>query len=141
MSKHNDNAKKLVVDYPLTVHTYDVDFIGHVNNVVYIRWLEELRVRFLEVHYPLEEMVGENFAPVITKTNIHYKRAVNLFDKPVGRVWLDALGLATFTLGHEILLDGEVMASATQKGCFVDLETSKVIRVPEGLVQKYQDEA
>lgn len=137
MSHQNAAARKLLVESPLTVRTYDIDFIGHVNNIVYIRWLEDLRIIFLETHYPLKEMMRHNFAPVIAHTNIHYKHAINLFDEPVGRVWLEDVRLATFVLGQEFIVRGQVMASATQRGCFVNIDTSKIIRIPDRLREKY----
>jgi acyl-CoA thioesterase FadM len=38
-----DKTKPLSVELSLNVNTYDIDVAGHVNNIVYIRWLEDMR--------------------------------------------------------------------------------------------------
>lgn len=133
----NRAERRLVVEVPIAVRTYDVDFVGHVNNIVYIRWLEDLRIAFLAAHYPLDEMVKERFSPVITTTRIDYKQAVFLFERPVGRIWLQELGRAVFVLGQEFEVDGEIRSSATQRGCFMNLDTGKIMRVPPRMREKY----
>ncbi|MBK7868256.1 MAG: hypothetical protein IPJ75_15420 [Ignavibacteriales bacterium] len=40
----NDILKRLELDFE--VKTFDIDAGGHLNNIVYIRWLEELRNSF-----------------------------------------------------------------------------------------------
>jgi acyl-CoA thioester hydrolase len=53
----------LPVSMPLRIVTYDIDFAGVVSNIVYIRWLEDLRLRFMEVHYPLEQAIKDRSVP------------------------------------------------------------------------------
>jgi len=35
-------SEKIFIEKPLTITTYDIDAACHVNNIVYIRWLENL---------------------------------------------------------------------------------------------------
>ena len=35
-------------EQPLPIRTYDIDFAGIVSNIVFIRWLEDLRLALLE---------------------------------------------------------------------------------------------
>ncbi len=41
----------------LPIKTYDIDFAGIVSNIVYIRWLEDLRLKMLESHFPIENLI------------------------------------------------------------------------------------
>lgn len=34
------------------VATYDIDYANHVSNIVYFRWLEDLRLQLLEENFP-----------------------------------------------------------------------------------------
>jgi len=43
--------RPFLIEVPLPVRTYDIDFAGIVSNIVYIRWLEDLR---LEDGRPIE---------------------------------------------------------------------------------------
>jgi acyl-CoA thioester hydrolase len=46
------------VEIPLPVRTYDIDFAGIVNNIVYIRWLEDLRLEMLARYFPLADQLN-----------------------------------------------------------------------------------
>jgi acyl-CoA thioester hydrolase len=60
------------VEIPLPVRTYDIDFAGIVNNIVYIRWLEDLRMEILAHHFPLDEQLKNGIAPVVVQTRMNY---------------------------------------------------------------------
>lgn len=128
----------IMVEMPFEVHTYDIDYFQHVNNQVYVRWLEDLRLRFLDVFLPLSVLLERGIAPIITSTEIHYKRSILLFDKPVGRLWTADLGRAVFTLGAEFRVEGQVACWAQQRGIFADLKSMKIQRVPEELRARYE---
>ena len=40
-------------EQPLPIRTYDIDFAGIVSNIVFIRWLEDLRLGLMDQAYPL----------------------------------------------------------------------------------------
>jgi acyl-CoA thioester hydrolase len=49
------------------VKTYDVDFAGIVSNIVYVRWLEDLRLELLARTCPLARLVAEGIGPVLPR--------------------------------------------------------------------------
>src|SRR5690349_12582585 len=57
------------------VRTYDIDYAGIVSNIVYIRWLEDLRLELLERAYPLDRLVAGGLGPVLLETRIAYRDA------------------------------------------------------------------
>ena len=57
--------RTLNIDLPITVKTYDIDFMGIVSNISYIRWMEDLRLQFLDIHYPLQKLIAELIVPVL----------------------------------------------------------------------------
>mgnify|MGYP003388021920 CR=1 FL=1 len=79
-----NNGRLLEVGSDIYVGTYDIDFAGHVSNIVYLRWFEALRLQIFDKYYPLEELMDDGFLPIISAHYVEYKRAVNLFDKPTG---------------------------------------------------------
>ena len=81
--------RPLYIDLPITVKTYDIDFMGIVSNIAYVRWMEDLRLRFLEVHYPLERLLSELVVPVIVQTQIEYKRPIRIHDRVTGSMWME----------------------------------------------------
>jgi acyl-CoA thioester hydrolase len=129
----------LFVELPLRVKTYDIDFVGHVNNIVYIRWLEDLRLKLLDAYYPLERVTEEGMAPVIVKTSIHYRQAIVLDDRHVtARMWIDDLAAATFRLAAEFRVGNDVRCTAEQRGTFINLSTLRPCRIPGGLREQYE---
>ena len=127
------------VELLLPVRTYDIDFAGVVNNTVYTRWLEDLRLEMLALHFPLDEQLKNGIAPVIVQTKIDYKQSIKMFDAPIGRMWIKTLESLRWTVNAAISIDGRVAALGEQVGIFVDLQTNKPIRMPERLKQKYQE--
>lgn len=133
MTTNIDQSRPMLVELPLQVKTYDIDFAGHVSNIVYIRWLEDLRLKLLEEYFPLEPQLEQGYGPILTRTEIEYRRPLKLGDKPVGRMWMAQAGRARWIVQAEIAADGEVAALATQEGCFVNMHTGRPIPLPEPL--------
>jgi acyl-CoA thioester hydrolase len=126
-----------LVEMPFTVKTYDVDFAGIVHNMVYIRWLEDLRFLFLADTMPVETLLAEGISPILVKTTIEYKWPVRMGDQPVGRMWISAAGQTRWTVRGQITLDGKVAADATQVGYFASLKTLRPIRIPDPLRREW----
>lgn len=87
----------------------DLDSYGHVNNTVYLRYLQEARVDMLYVHAPrrgAEELTG---GMVVRRHEISYRapiRYVRGVDRPAPirvETWVTAVRAASFDLGYEIL--------------------------------------
>lgn len=129
--------KPLLVTLPLKVQTYDIDFAFHVNNQVYVRWLEDLRMEVLRAYYPLKRFMDDGIAPILTATQIAYKRPIGLYDEPVGFMWSTHLGRASIKLEAEIRVGNTVCAHAHQRGMFMTLATGKPSRTPKELVDLF----
>lgn len=137
----NSDHKPMFIEQIIRVKTYDIDFVGHVNNAVYIRWLEDLRLHLLDTFYPLEEMTADSIAPIIVNTNIHYRQGIVLNDKHVtAQMWVKDFALATFRLEAQFFVNGDLKCTADQRGTFIDTEKMRPVRVPERF-QKLFNEA
>ncbi|MBW4449571.1 MAG: acyl-CoA thioesterase [Spirirestis rafaelensis WJT71-NPBG6] len=132
-------SRPLEVEIAIPVRTYDIDFVGIVSNIVYIRWLEDLRLKFLDEHWQLYKQMEQGYAPILAGTEIEYKRPIKLIDKVIGRLWVSNLGRLKWTVQAEILSNYEVAAIATQKGAFISLQNNRPIPIPEELYKKYSE--
>jgi acyl-CoA thioester hydrolase len=93
----------------------DMDAFQHVNNVVYLRYLEEARVDWM-FNRAAEAGVPEfeNFGTVVAKHEIEYKRPLVYRPEPVRvETWVTHLGVAKFTLAYEVRDDESVYATAS----------------------------
>lgn len=83
--------RKMYVELPIKVKTYDTDYMQIVSNTVYVKWFEDLRVAILKKYFPLEDMLKENNSPILSETHIIYKRPITLKNNPIGKAWIKEL--------------------------------------------------
>ncbi|HEY9635791.1 MAG TPA: thioesterase family protein [Coleofasciculaceae cyanobacterium] len=122
----------------LEIKTYDIDFAGVVSNIVYVRWLEDLRLAMLAKHYPLNDQVNQGLVPAILQTRIDYKKALSLFDRVHGRCWVSDIQKIKVVINFKILHNQEVAAFAEQTALFVGLTRKRPVPVPDDLKAKYE---
>ena len=115
----------------LRVQTYDIDFAGIVSNIVFIRWLEDLRLGLMDQAYPLIRALAEDVAPILLATRISYRRPVTISDALVGRMRVAGLSRVRWRLAAEFIVAGVVHAEAEQEGLFMRLSTRRPIAIPE----------
>ncbi|WP_296602809.1 thioesterase family protein [Nocardioides sp.] len=107
-------------------HTYrcplrwaDLDLLGHVNNVVYVDYLQEARVDMLRTHGPAAHTGELAEGVVVVRHEASYLAPLAFGFEPVTiESWVTEIRAATFTLAYEIFHeqpDGErrVHARAT----------------------------
>jgi acyl-CoA thioester hydrolase len=120
-----------VYEQKLAIRTYDIDFAGIVSNIVFIRWLEDLRLGLMGEAYPLVRALAEDVAPILTATQIAYRRPVTIADALVGRMRVAALGRVRWRLAAEFSVGDGIHAEAEQEGLFMRLSTRRPVAIPE----------
>lgn len=125
--------RPLLVEHPITIKTYDVDFVQIVHNIVYIRWLEDLRLLLLTRAYPLEQLLADGYVPILTRTAIDYRASLRFGDQVTGRIWLSDLSRVRWTVTAEIYGGERLAAAATQQGFFADSGTLRPVPIPAPL--------
>jgi len=123
-----------VVERDIVVKTYDIDFAGIVSNLVYIRWLEDLRLAMMDEAYPLARALAEDVAPILLETRIAYARPLTIQDSPRGRIWMERV---RWVLAAEFIGAGVVYATAEQTGLFIRLSTRRPVAIPEPLRARF----
>ena len=118
-------------EQPLPIRTYDIDFAGIVSNIVFIRWLEDLRLGLLDQAYPLIRALAEDIAPILLSTRINYRRPVTIADPLVGRMRVARLTRVRWRLAADFSVNSTVHAEAEQEGLFMRLSTRRPIAIPE----------
>lgn len=82
----------------------DMDSLGHVNNVVYVDYLQEARVDMLSVHAPASG--GEELAEgvVVVRHEVEFVAPLVYRPEPVRiETWVTRIRAASFTMNYEIL--------------------------------------
>lgn len=115
-----------------TIYTYHIDFVGHVNNINYIRWMENGRVRLLEaMGLPVTTIAEkEGILPILTETSITYKKPLFLQNKVKIAIWVSRLNNASAIMEFRFWNEKEELcATGWQKGLFIDSKSMKPIRL------------
>ena len=126
-----------IVERPIDIKTYDIDFAGIVGNIVYVRWLEDLRLAMMAEVYPLERAVADDVAPVLLETRVSYERPLTLGDRVTGRIWAIGMTGVRWRIGAEFRVGDTVHARAEQTGIFIRLSTRKPVPPPGILVERF----
>ncbi|NIM93462.1 MAG: acyl-CoA thioesterase [Anaerolineales bacterium] len=139
MGNETASGRPLEVELEFEAKTYDIDFAGIVSNIVYIRWLEDLRLEMLRQRFPLDAQEMEGVHPLLIRTEVDYRKAVRYGEHLQGRMWVAKGGRVRWTLQAEFIVDGAVAAEARQVGLFVMEDTGKPVRVPAALQKALED--
>jgi len=105
------------------IYSFNIDSGQHVSNIAYIQWMEIARIELLnQVGMPLHEIDRQGFAPVLTHTEISYKKPLYLGDQVKVELWLSKLANISARMAFRIYRDeDELVAEASQEGLFFSL--------------------
>jgi acyl-CoA thioester hydrolase len=112
----------------IEIKTYDIDIAGHVNNIVYVRWLEDLRTMLLSEIFLLDKLLETNYYPVVTSTEIKYKKQIKLFQKPVVTMIIESYSHGVMILRTSIVIDNYTVCTAVQRCVIMNLKENKIFK-------------
>jgi len=121
--------KKLKFTEP--VYTYHIDFVGHVNNIVYVQWLENARNKLMEaMELSITQIAQKDeLLPIITETIIKYKKPYFLNNTVHVEVWVSKLMNVSAVFDFRFYNENdELCSSSQQKVLFIDKTTMKPSR-------------
>ncbi|MDW6062737.1 thioesterase family protein [Streptomyces sp. FXJ1.4098] len=130
--------------YSCPLRWSDMDAFGHVNNVVYLRYLEEARVDFIWRLAPGDGSGAFTGGVVVARHEISYLRPLFHRHAPVTvELWVKEIGAAFITLGYEVKDEETVYARASTMIVPYDLERGRPRRLTseeEGFLVKYRED-
>jgi len=113
----------------ITVDSDDIDQLGHVNNVVYLNWVQDLAIAHWNEKASEEDK--EKLLWVVVRHEIDYKRPAFLNDEIIGYTWVGkAPGLSFERHSDFILLsDKKILVRARTIWCPIDKKSGKPTEV------------
>ena len=108
----------------------DIDELGHVNNAVWVRWIQDIAVAHWDAVAPAEHK--DAYVWVVTRHEIDYLRAVLPGETVTGRTWVgEAPKGARFDRHVEYVgEDGKVRVRAKTTWAILDKTSGRPLRVP-----------
>ncbi len=129
-----------IYDHHLTVTPQEIDRLGHVNNLEYLRWALAAAIAHSGVQgWPAEayERLGSGF--VVRSHEIKYLLSAFAGDEVVVRTWVADFRHVTCTRRFRIsrLRDGKVLATAATEWAFVNFNTFALERIPKEIADAF----
>lgn len=115
---------------PIRVRYSDLDTFEHVNNAVYLSYLEEARAAYYQALRGLEPELPE-FKTLVARSELDYLRPILLGQAVEVRVRVSAVGNKSFRTVYQIYAEGALAAKAQTVQVWMNGEESA--RVPEAV--------
>jgi acyl-CoA thioester hydrolase len=121
--------------FPLEVEKSDIDFMGHVNNATYLKWVQAAVVDHWRHLAPPEAI--DAYAWVAVKHEITYRKPAFLDDPLVAIVQLEQVRRESAFYETAITRGGELLAEARSRWCCLDAETLRPVRLPGHVIDRF----
>jgi acyl-CoA thioester hydrolase len=112
----------------------DMDAMGHVNNTVYFRYMEQARISWFAALLPESEAWKETEI-VIANASCNFKRAITYPGTVEVRLYVGAPGGASVPTTYELRVDADPVpyADGAAVVVFIDAKTQKSRRIPQAI--------
>ena len=125
----------------LTVPPEAIDVLGHVNNLEYIRWMQEIATEHSAVQgWTLERYVALGAGWFVRRHTIEYLRPAFAGDALMILTWVESFARSSSPrryLFHRAR-DAQVVARAETLWVFVDYATGAPLRIPAELRSAFE---
>lgn len=125
------NTRELPVGLDITVAWGEQDLFGHVNNVVFFRWMESVRMHLLERIGALRSHAEDGIGVILASTTCDFKRPVHWPARLHIRTGAAHLGTTSFTLAYRLTdVSGSVVAEGTSVQVMYDYAKGHKVPIP-----------
>ena len=130
---------KAVFELALTAGPEHIDELGHVNNAVWVQWLQQVAVAHWDSIAPPPHR--ELYYWVVVRHEIDYLRAAHECDRIIALTWVgDAPQGARFDRFVEFTgAEGKLCVRAKTQWAIIDKASGRPIRVPAEVVAPFAD--
>jgi len=125
-------------EYELEVLFRDCDPLGHVNNAVYLTYLEAARFAWWRNTFGAQGLKEHGF--IVARVEIDYRKAALPGDRLLVRLRVEDIGRSSFKVGYEILnaRTRELVAEAKSVQVAFDYAQGKSVPIDASLRAKLE---
>ncbi len=123
---------------PITAVETDIDEVGHVSNIVYLRWVMEVAMehsRAIGWDYPDYMTFGAVF--MVRRHEIDYVAQMTLGQTLSAETWVDEWRQASCIRKTELIRDGKIVVRAATTWALISLGSGRPIRIPDEMREKF----
>ncbi len=116
-----------------TVTAQEIDNLNHVNNVVYVQWIQDIAGKHWQKL--VENQPEQTYIWVVIRHEIDYLKSAVLGDEITLKTWVgESSGLKS--IRHvEILKNNVLLAKAQTTWCMLDAKTYRPLRITESVLK------
>jgi acyl-CoA thioester hydrolase len=129
--------RKLVHVERIAIRWGDMDAMGHVNNTVYFRYMEQARIGWFDALVP-EQEAWKSTGIVIANASCNFKRPINYPGTVEVRVFTGPPGGSSVPTFYEMMVEEALYADGAATVVFIDMEKQKPVRIPDGIRHRLQ---
>ncbi len=115
-------------ELPVTAVAADIDALGHVNNTVYLRWVQDVAI----AHWSklATEQMRQEIVWMVLRHEIDYKAAAKEGDNLILRTWIGTAEGLRFDRHTDVLnVDRKLLVQAKTVWCPIDPQTGRPKKV------------
>jgi acyl-CoA thioester hydrolase len=118
-----------------TIRWGDMDFLGHVNNTLYFRYMEQARLEWIYSLVPEgNPYSGASTGPVIVNASCTFLVPLVYPGDLEVTMYLGEPGRTSVNSFYEILMEGRKYAEGASKLVWIDLASGRPVPVPEDVI-------
>lgn len=125
---------KFFFSHTLEIRFKDIDALGHVNNAVYLTYLEQTRAKYLEQL----GLRGSHPTTILVSNEIDYLRPVLLHDILEVKMRCSSIGHKSLKFEYEVYANSQLAARAISTHVWFDFEKNTSIAVPPEAIGKLE---
>jgi len=121
----------------ITPQPDDIDELGHVNNAVWVRWIQDVATAHWEAVADPAHL--ETYIWMVTRHEIDYRGNVTAGEEVTGKTWIEKPPKgARFDRRVDFLnSDGKLIVSANSTWAMLDRATQRLVRVREDVAKPF----
>ena len=124
-----------VFRHPVAIEPADIDHMGHVNNAVYLKWVQEAVVDYWRSIAPPEAVAGHLW--VALKHEITYRRPTFLQDNVVAEVIAEKVEGARAYFTTVVRRGEEVLSEIKSSWCCLDAASLRPVRLAREVIARF----
>ena len=125
----------LAHQYPIGIDPADIDFMGHVNNASYLKWVQDAVLSHWRDLAPPDAVARHLW--VALKHEITYRKPTFLGDDVIATVLLEKVEGVRAFYATVIKRGDEVLAEIKSSWCSIDATTLRPARLAASVVERF----
>jgi acyl-CoA thioester hydrolase len=121
--------------HSFVVSAEDIDEQGHVNNVAYLRWIQDIAVAHWR--YAATEQMLVKFGWITVRHEIDYKKQAFENEEIMATTWVGEWTQVTCERFTEIHRGSDLLVKGRTVWCMIDRETSRPVKIAKELIERF----